>query len=87
MHRFCPDQSAQNAHPAITDREDIDPAGHRAAGRPETPRQRGGIGPQVPGPVLLEREVRRGVIQKLLGGLIECPCAQHLAQRARVQGG
>jgi hypothetical protein len=72
--RFGRNQSAQNAHAAITDREDIDPAGHWAAGRPETPRQGGGVGPQVLGPVLLEREVRRGVIQKLLS-----PVAQRLS--------
>jgi hypothetical protein len=45
------DQSAHNAHAAITDRADIDPAGHRATGRPETPRQRHSVGPNVPGPV------------------------------------
>src|SRR5689334_24491440 len=71
--RFGCDQSAQDAHAAITDREDIDPAGHGATGRPEAPCQRGGVGPQVPGPILLEREVRWGAIQKLLS-----PVAQRL---------
>src|SRR5271170_4000142 len=64
--RLGRDQGAHNAYAAITDREDIDPAGHRATGRPETPRQRGGAGPNVPGPVLLEHETRQDAIEKLL---------------------
>ncbi|HEY5396750.1 MAG TPA: RidA family protein [Trebonia sp.] len=44
------DQGAHNAHSAVANREDIDPAADRAAGRPETPRQRGGAVPHVRGP-------------------------------------
>src|SRR5205809_5953574 len=55
-----------NAHPVITDRQDIDPASHRATGRPETPRQGGGVDPDVPGSILLEYEACRDVIKKLL---------------------
>ena len=39
---------------AVTDREDIDPASDWLAGRPETPRQRGGVGASVPRAVLFE---------------------------------
>ena len=61
----------QDAHAVIADREDIDPAGHRASGWPETPRQGGGVGSDVSRPVLLEHEVRRGAIEKLLGGVVQ----------------
>jgi hypothetical protein len=48
--RIGRDQSVHMAQAAITDRDDIDPADYRLTGRPDTPRQRGGVGPNVGGP-------------------------------------
>jgi hypothetical protein len=42
-----------------------------ASGWPETPRQRGDVGSKVWRPVLLEYEVRRGAIEKLLGAVVQ----------------
>jgi hypothetical protein len=47
-------------------REDVDPAGHRGTGWAETPRQRGGVGANVLGPILLEHEACQKTIEKLL---------------------
>ncbi len=48
--RIGRDQSVHIAQAAITDRDDIDPADYRLTGRPDTPRQRGSVGPNVGGP-------------------------------------
>jgi hypothetical protein len=64
--RIGRDQSVHMAQAAITDRNDIDPADYRLTGRPDTPRQRGSVGPNVGGPVLLVDEARQGAIEQLL---------------------
>jgi hypothetical protein len=48
--RIGRDQSVHMAQAAITDRDDIDPADYRLTGRPDTPRQRGSVCPNVGGP-------------------------------------
>jgi len=68
---FARDQRAHNTHAAITDREDVDPAGHRAAGRPDAPGQRGSVCPSVGVPVLFEYEAWHEAIKKLLSLVIQ----------------
>ena len=46
-------------HSAITDRQDVDAAGDRVTGRPDSPRQRGDVGPHVRRSVLREYEAPR----------------------------
>jgi hypothetical protein len=55
-----------DAHAAVTDREDIESADYRVAGRPETPWHSGGVSPNVLRSVIFEHETRRGAIENLL---------------------
>jgi hypothetical protein len=72
------EQGAQNEHEPITDREDVDPAGHRTAGRARAPGQSRYFTPDVRRAVLLEDVVGRTSIQKLLGAVVECLLPHHL---------
>jgi hypothetical protein len=60
-----------DAHAAVTHGEYVDPADHRAARRAEAPGLDGGVGTGVPEAVLLQHEVRRNVVEDLLGALVE----------------
>src|SRR2546421_6115125 len=60
-----------DAHTAITHREYVDPADHGIAGRAEAPRLDGGVGTDIRQAVLLQHEVRRNVVENLLGAVVE----------------
>ena len=59
LRRIGRQEGVYRAQAAIADRNDIDPTGYRLAGRPDTPCQRGGVGPNVRWSVLFEHEARQ----------------------------
>src|SRR3989442_11082447 len=60
-----------DAHTAITHREYVDPADRGTAGRAEAPGLDGGVGADVRQTLLLQHEVRWGVVENLLGAVVE----------------
>src|SRR6478672_2026837 len=72
-------KGTHDAHTAITHREYVDPADHGTAGRTEAPGLDGGVGTDVRQTVLLQHEVRRSLVENLLGAVVECFPAHDLA--------
>jgi hypothetical protein len=69
--RFGCDQREYIADAAVTDREATSPRAIWLAGRSETPRQRRGVGDNVPGAVLLEDVTGQQPVEELLSLLAQ----------------